>query len=348
MPRLRQPPAKPADDKLPEIETFVAPDGDIEIELPGDETGPAEVELKTPVAAAVVAEPAPEASALQKALEAQQRAEEMARNSARERDDAVRRVNERDRELEHERGRSEDAEYNGVLTAMAAEESTLAKAEADYAAHAQSGDWTQAAAAQRIMATASSRLDRLGDNKHALDSRRETSKTTAPPVPQRTAPQDFEQKLTALQVPDSAKTWLRAHPEFINDSSKTDDLGAVHNYLTKTKRIANFSQDYFDALDTEFGFKTAPAAQPNPAAQTHPQQRSIPVSAPVSRDIPTPSGQRAPSSKITLTEEERRIARTAYSAPDMTDAQKEYAYAQNKRKLQVSRANGSYPQPERN
>ena len=68
------------------------------------------------------------------------------------------------------------------------------------------------------------------------------------------------------------------------------------------------------------------------------------MSAPVSRDVPSASGQRQASTTMTLTEEERRIARTSYTADDMTDAQKEYAYAKNKQKLQRMRANGEYRQ----
>ena len=72
------------------------------------------------------------------------------------------------------------------------------------------------------------------------------------------------------------------------------------------------------------------------------------MSAPVSRDVPMPSGQRATSSKITLTAEERQIARTSFTAPDMTNEQKELLYARNKARLARERANGAYPQPERN
>lgn len=72
------------------------------------------------------------------------------------------------------------------------------------------------------------------------------------------------------------------------------------------------------------------------------------MSAPVSRDVPTPSGQRQASSKITLTAEERQIARTSFTAADMTNEQKELLYARNKQKLAAQRANGAYPERERN
>jgi hypothetical protein len=342
MPRIKPPPAKPGTQETPEIEEFTPPVGDIVIDLP-DETGEVQIDV-APAAPADPKPPAPESpvddNPLQKALDAQKRAEEMQRTAQRERDDALRRAQEREEELTRERGDREDAQYNSVLTAIAAEQSAIDKAEADYAAYAAAGDWASAGKAQRIMASASARLDRLEDGKQAFESKRET-KPTAPvpqqPAPQ-AAPQDFEQRIA--QMPEVAKGWLRKHPEFINDDAMNRKIGGVHNYLIDNKGLQPWSESYFDALDTEFGFKAAPA--PAPAAQS--QRRSMPMSAPVSRDAPTPSGQRQTSNTMTLTEEERRIARTSYTAPDMTDAQKEYAYAKNKQKLQKMRANGEYRQ----
>ena len=339
MPRLKPPPAKP---ETPEIEEYIAPTGAIEIDLPDDEPGETQIDV-APAAAAPPApapEPPVEDNPLQKALDAQKRAEEMQRTALRERDDALRQAREHEEELTRERGDREDAQYNSVLTSIAAEQSALDKAEADYAAFAAVSDWASASKAQRVMSSASARLDRLEDGKQAFESKRETSRAAppaaaTPPAPQ-AAPQDFEQRIG--QMPEVAKGWLRKHPEFINDAAMNRKIGGAHNYLVDNKGLQPFSEAYFDALDTEFGFKAAPAAAP-PA---QPQRRSMPMSAPVSRDVPTASGQRQTSTTMTLTEEERRIARTSYTAKDMTDAQKEYAYAKNKQKLHRMRANGEY------
>lgn len=368
MPRIKPPPARNAA-PLAERQDFTPPTEEIEIELAEDGGGPADVDLSAPPpaepdpqpepapAARVVApEPAEPDNPLQRALDSQKRAEELQAAAQRERDAAMRRTAEVEREREQERADREDAEYNSVLTSIAAEQSSLEKAESDYAAFAAAGDWTSAAKAQRSMATASSRIDRLEDNKRVFDSRREEIKRNPPPdqrpSPQ-PAPHDFESRLASIPgLPDNAKDWLRKHPEFVNDTTANGRIGAAHNYLVNVKSVAAFSPAYFDALDQEFGFKTAapPAAasDPEPQPQPAPQQRTMPMRAPVSRDVPSASGQRAPSSRITLTPEERQIARTSFTAPDMTDAQKEYLYAQNKAKLAKQRANGSYPQSERN
>jgi hypothetical protein len=340
MPKLRPLPVKSAEE---EIELSLPPEGEIEIELPGDDDGHTEVDVSPKPEVKPVAKEAPKEAddnPLQKALEAQQRAEELQRTAQRERDEAQRQIRERDEELHKERGDRQEAEFNSVLTAIAAEESALAKFENDYAAYASAGDWANAGKAQRAMATAASRLDRLEDSKQAFEKRDKTvtTETKTPPVAK---PQDFEQRIS--QFPDRAKTWLRSHPEFISDDSLNRKINAAHQYLTETKGVQAFSPAYFDALDGEFGFK-AERQEPEPKPQQ--RTRSIPMTAPVSRETVSPSGQRQSSTKITLTEEERLIARGAFvdrpDMPKMTDAQKEFIYAQNKQKLQKMRASGEY------
>ena len=73
-------------------------------------------------------------------------------------------------------------------------------------------------------------------------------------------------------------------------------------------------------------------------------KRNIPMSAPVSRDVPTAGGQS--SSRTTLSAEERDVAHRSYR--HMTPQQAEWTYAQQKKRLAAMRADGSYPMPERN
>jgi hypothetical protein len=72
-------------------------------------------------------------------------------------------------------------------------------------------------------------------------------------------------------------------------------------------------------------------------------RRSIPISAPVSRDVPSVSTGRSQSlgNTVTLSPAEREIARKSYSAPDMTDEMKERAYAMGKKRMLQMRANGT-------
>jgi hypothetical protein len=88
------------------------------------------------------------------------------------------------------------------------------------------------------------------------------------------------------------------------------------------------------------------AHQPPPPATP---RRTIPTSAPVSREVMSMAtgGRSQASSENTLSREEREIARSSFSAPNMTSAQKELLYLQNKRKLAAARASGQYPGRER-
>lgn len=339
MPRLKPPRSQevplPPEDHTPPTEP-------IEIVLEGDITGPTEIELASeppPSPPAPEPPPAPPESPLQQQVDAQARAEQLQRDNA----EMQRQLSERDQALQTERTRGDDAEYNSVLTAIAAEQAVLDKAEADAAAYSEAGDFRNAAKMHRIIGATAARLDRLEDGKSAFEQRREATPApaAAAPAPAASAPLDFEQQIA--KMPESAKSWLRKHPEFIQDPALNAKIGNAHAYLVNNKGLEAFSTDYFDAIDNEFGFKAAA-----PAVEPQPQRRSMPVSAPVSRDVPTASGQREPSSKVTLNQEERLIARTSFTNTTMTNEQKERLYAQNKQKLAQRRANGSYPMSERN
>lgn len=79
-----------------------------------------------------------------------------------------------------------------------------------------------------------------------------------------------------------------------------------------------------------------------------PQRRSMPMTAPVSREVPTASGRRFSAEQMTLTPEERQVARNSFSDPNLSNIEKERMYLANKIKLAQERAAGRYPMPERN
>jgi hypothetical protein len=75
--------------------------------------------------------------------------------------------------------------------------------------------------------------------------------------------------------------------------------------------------------------------QPAPSAPP-PRRKSIPMSAPVSRDSPMVSGDRRQEN--TLRADERQIARVSF--PHLPAAQAEYAYLQNKKRMIAMKADG--------
>jgi hypothetical protein len=82
------------------------------------------------------------------------------------------------------------------------------------------------------------------------------------------------------------------------------------------------------------------AAQPTPVVS--PARRRMPISAPVSREVPSASGHRQPTDWNTLSAEERQIARHSFTDPGMSNAEKELLYLRNRQKLAQMRRDGSY------
>ena len=58
---------------------------------------------------------------------------------------------------------------------------------------------------------------------------------------------DFETQVSGL--PEAAKTWLRAHPEYWSDPDKYRQLEVAHAYVTEIKRLTVFSKEYFGELE---------------------------------------------------------------------------------------------------
>jgi hypothetical protein len=75
----------------------------------------------------------------------------------------------------------------------------------------------------------------------------------------------------------------------------------------------------------------------NPPPPLPQRKRSIPMSAPVSRDVAGVSGQRIDSGN-TLRADERQIARVSF--PHLSPPQAEYAYLQNKKRMLQMKADG--------
>jgi hypothetical protein len=85
-----------------------------------------------------------------------------------------------------------------------------------------------------------------------------------------------------------------------------------------------------------------------PSPEPPPRTSRMPMTAPVSRDTPMLSGQRPTShGQVTLSPEERFIARNSFSDPNMSDEAKERLYASQKARLQQMRRDGLYPERER-
>lgn len=115
------------------------------------------------------------------------------------------------------------------------------------------------------------------------------------------------------------------------------------------RAVERLNLDAASYMATEHALDATPAALaeqlPPPPAPTPRAPRGTPMTAPVSRDAPMLSGNRqAASQQVTLSAEERFIARHSFSDPNMSDEAKERLYAQQKGRLAQLRRDGYYPQ----
>jgi hypothetical protein len=132
---------------------------------------------------------------------------------------------------------------------IAAAEAEAAAAEQAYAQAFEAGDAMALARAQRVMATAVSRKDRLSE---ALDDLKDEVKSKpaqrqdAPQRP-RQAQQDPVEAFASNMTPKSA-AWIRAHPEAITDRKKNLRMLAADN-LARADGVEVESAEYFRRVE---------------------------------------------------------------------------------------------------
>lgn len=132
----------------------------------------------------------------------------------------------------------------------------------------------------------------------------------------------------------SAADTMLQPPRHHADSNVDEVVARLNAEVSALNGAYNARQAAPDVLASQL-----PQPEPTPRAPR------MPMTAPVSRDVPMLSGQRQASAPgMTLSPEERVIARNSFSDPSMSDAQKERIYAMNKARLQRERAEGRYPQ----
>jgi hypothetical protein len=163
-----------------------------------------------------------------------------------------------------------------------------------------------------------------------------------------------------LEDPITQQIFNRHYVEALQSGGFTDDTAALDNHLIAAtareieqrrqqlepahepaRTIEEEVQRLDDEIEANRRSEQPPAPIAPPPMRAAPR-RSIPMSAPVSRDAPNYSGRREPPGWNTLTAEERQVARNSFSDPNVSNEQKEYLYLKNKQKLAKMRKDGSY------
>ena len=150
-----------------------------------------------------------------------------------------------------------------------------------------------------------------------------------------TAPSEADQvEQVASQLTPNAAAWVRAHPDYVTNPQKNARLMSAH-YDAMAEGLAGDSPDYIRYVEQQLG-EAAPARREpqverrDPVAQP---RRTAPPAAPVSRA----GGGQSPATRVTLTREEREMARETFPGElleDPTGRKSEQAYARNKLILQ--------------
>jgi hypothetical protein len=147
------------------------------------------------------------------------------------------------------------------------------------------------------------------------------------------------------------RAFLKQHPKMATDPEESRAM-SFHYQAALAAGVPDDSEEMDRAIlagmyrEREYQAKDKAPADAAPRAPIAAPRKSLPVSAPVSRQTVSHSTGRPMSSKMTLSAEERDIARRSIiNRPDMpplSDAQKEYIYLQNRNRYRSMLADGSY------
>lgn len=151
------------------------------------------------------------------------------------------------------------SQLDTVLTGLAAADAEATAAEQAYAVAFEAGDGAAMARAQRAIAGAVSRQQRLTEAKEDLEdaakTRRAPADQTRQQTQQRVPPTDPVEHFAQGMSPKSA-AWIRAHPECVTDNKMNARMLAAHN-LALAEDVAIDSDEYFQRI--EAGIKPAGA-----------------------------------------------------------------------------------------
>lgn len=309
MPRLR-----PAPEKKEEI-TKVSSEPEVIIEAAEEEP---EIEIVDPT------DTQDDASvSLQKQIDDLRKSEEiqkgLAAQAMRDRDDAIRQSRENSAQLARAQKESQDFQVTSITSALAAAKAEADKAQLDIENAISLGDAKGQADAYRRLAVASANMARLEEGKEAIEARAKEA-----PIQTRQPQND---PLANSPLPPVAKDYLRLHPELLTDTRKNARLQGYHWDAIEAGH-PEFTPEYFKYMDEKFHY-----GQQEQQQQVQTEQRRVPVSAPVSREVPNSDGKR-PTGKVRLTAEEQEYARIAGVTVE--------EYAKQKLKRDEMRANGQY------
>lgn len=316
MPKLREPPNKDEE----EVKAAAASEQEQQLERQEE----------------AVVQPDDNSEELKRQLETLRRSESAARQQAQqaaaERDQAIRYAQERNVALSRSQKDAVDSRLDSIKNGLAAAEAEIEEAKNAFRMASIEQDIDAQVAAQERLAEAKANKVNLTNGKAALErameQEQERIKNQPPPQPQQQG-----DGLDRTNLPQTAKNWLRAHPEYLSDPRKNSKIQSLH-WDVLDEGHEPFSQAYYESLEVHLGLRSKPRQEvaEDDEEVVQPVRRSV-VSAPVSREAPSSGGERS-NSPVRLTAAQREAAK----ASGITETE----YAKQLVVLRQAKANGSY------
>lgn len=198
-------------------------------------------------------------------------------------------------ELTKSQGERIASDEAAIQNAVAAEKAFLEGAKRDKKSAILENNVDAMADADERMALAAGRLVRLEEGLSDVETRKKEAPKVAP------KPDDsFEGKIS--NAPPKIQAWLRAHPEYVDDTKQNNRANAAHS-MALADGVAYGSDEYIEYCEKFLGLKEDEGEKPKPKENG---TRKMPA-APVSRDggVSTSGGN---STQVTLTPGEQRAA----------------------------------------
>lgn len=236
-------------------------------------------------------------AALRRQLAAERRDKEAALAQARE-------IEERRRQAE---AQSTEGQLRHIGVSLETAAADKARAKADLASYASTGDWTKHADAQEALNDAQIRIDRLTSGKAEMEGRAAREREAAERQERRVATDPVEAMIAGAKLSGASAAWIRQHPECVTDRSMNRRLIRAHEDAEE-EGVAVDTPDYFAFIEKRIGIGAATQATAETAIREDratPRRPASPA-APVSRgDAGTGRGSR--ENTVTLSPTQRQF-----------------------------------------
>lgn len=289
----------------------------------------------------VVAQQDNAADELKQQLDALRRSEQSARQQAvqatQERDQALQRAQQREYELSRSLKETSDSRLEAIQSGMATAEAEIEEAKKAFRMAAMEQDIEAQISAQERLAEAKANLVNLNNGKAAFEQQIKEAASQAQ-YQQQLRQQQAQQgdALDRTSLPDTAKRWLRSHPDYLTDNRKNAKIQALH-WDVVDEGHQPFSDAYYESLEQHLGLRAKARQDSAVEVEEHEEEeveRRPIVSAPVSRQAPSNSGTPRRAGDVRLTASQKEAAKMA----GITEVE----YAKQLVKMSQEKANGNY------